>query len=66
MNEGGFSAAADVLGVSQSAVSHSMAALERALGGPVMTRHGRLRPTAFGDQILARAAVAAAAAVLRH
>lgn len=65
LDAGGFGAAAGVLGVSQSAVSHSVAALERALGAPVLTRHGRPRPTAFGERILghARAAVAAATAI---
>ncbi|MFC5186832.1 LysR family transcriptional regulator [Actinomadura harenae] len=63
--EGSFSAAADALGVSQSAVSHSVATLERALGSPVLTRHGRPQPTAFGDRILAHAhaAIAATAAI---
>jgi DNA-binding transcriptional LysR family regulator len=65
LDEGGFGAAADVLGVSQPAISHSIAALERVLGCPVLTRHGRPRPTVFGERVLphARAAVAAAAAI---
>lgn len=65
LDEGGFGAAADALNVTQSAVSHSIAALERVLGCPVLTRHGHPRPTAFGQRILAhaRAAVAAAAAI---
>lgn len=65
LDEGGFGAAADALNLSQSAVSHSIAALERVLGCPVLTRHGRPQPTAFGERILAhaRAAVAAAAAI---
>ncbi len=65
LDEGGFGAAADVLGVSQSAVSHSIAALERNLGTAVLTRHGRPLPTVFGERILpyARAAAAAAAAI---
>ncbi|WP_283136454.1 LysR family transcriptional regulator [Rhizohabitans arisaemae] len=65
LDERGFGAAADVLGISQSAVSHSVAALERNLGTAVLTRHGRPLPTEFGERILphARAAVAAAAAI---
>ncbi|MCP2168654.1 DNA-binding transcriptional regulator, LysR family [Goodfellowiella coeruleoviolacea] len=65
VDEGGFSAAADVLGISQSAVSHAVAALERAVGCQVLVRAGRPRPTAFGDQILAhaRSAVAATTAI---
>lgn len=65
LDEGGFSAAADSLGVSQSAVSHSIATLERALKAPVLLRQGGPRPTAFGLQILghARAAVAATVAI---
>lgn len=65
LDHGGFGAAAAELGVSQSAVSHSVAVLERTLGGAVLARHGRPRPTAFGDLVLghARAALAAAAAI---
>ncbi|MEO3875739.1 LysR family transcriptional regulator [Nonomuraea sp. B12E4] len=43
---GGFSAAATDLGVSQSAVSHSVASLERALGAPVLSRGPWAQPTA--------------------
>ncbi|GLW10003.1 LysR family transcriptional regulator [Microtetraspora sp. NBRC 13810] len=65
LDEGGFSAAADRLGVSQSAVSHSVAALERTVGTAVLTRQARPAPTAFGERILpyARAAVAAATVI---
>ncbi|MFC5813903.1 LysR family transcriptional regulator [Nonomuraea harbinensis] len=63
LDEGGFGAAADSLGVSQSAVSHSVAALERTLGTPVLLRQGGPRPTAFGERILAHARAAVAAAV---
>jgi DNA-binding transcriptional LysR family regulator len=65
LDDGGFTAAADRLGISQSAVSHSIATLERTLGSPLLTRHGPPRPTAFGEQILphAFAALAAAAAI---
>ncbi|MFB7911012.1 LysR family transcriptional regulator [Kitasatospora sp. NPDC056076] len=62
---GGFGAAADELGISQSAVSHAVAALERALGAPVLRRGAPCRPTPLGEQVLphARTAVASAAAV---
>ncbi|MFJ9605199.1 LysR family transcriptional regulator [Kitasatospora sp. NPDC101176] len=62
---GGFGAAADELGISQSAVSHAVAALERVLGAPVLLRGTPARPTPLGEQVLphARTAVASAAAV---
>ncbi|MFJ5116744.1 LysR substrate-binding domain-containing protein [Kitasatospora sp. NPDC088548] len=62
---GGFGAAAGELGISQSAVSHAVAALERTLGAPVLHRGTPARPTALGERILphARTAVASAAAV---
>ncbi|AUY49174.1 LysR family transcriptional regulator substrate-binding protein [Streptomyces sp. CB01881] len=62
---GGFGAAASELGISQSAVSHAVAALERTLGAPVLHRTAPARPTPLGEQILphARTAVASAAAV---
>ncbi|MFJ7905996.1 LysR family transcriptional regulator [Kitasatospora sp. NPDC096204] len=62
---GGFGAAADELGISQSAVSHAVAALERALGAPVLWRGSPCRATPLGEQVLphARTAVASAAAV---
>ncbi|PRY45077.1 LysR family transcriptional regulator [Umezawaea tangerina] len=65
VDEGGFGAAADALGLTQSAVSHAVAALERTLGHPVVSRRGPAAPTAFGDEVLAhaRAAVAASAAI---
>ncbi|TDC27297.1 LysR family transcriptional regulator [Streptomyces sp. 8K308] len=66
LDHGGFGSAADELGISQSAISHSVAALERALGVPVLVRGpGRPRPTAFGERILtpARQAVDAHATV---
>ncbi|TKG66668.1 LysR family transcriptional regulator [Prauserella endophytica] len=64
-DEGGFGAAAGALGVSQSAVSHAVAALEKAVGLPVLSRDRRPRPTAFGEDILvhARAALSAATAI---
>lgn len=62
---GGFGAAAGRLGVSQSAVSHAVAALERMAGRAVLTRDGVPRPTPLGERILehARTAVAAVSAV---
>ncbi|MFJ9691286.1 LysR family transcriptional regulator [Kitasatospora sp. NPDC101183] len=62
---GGFRAAADELGVSQSAVSHAVAALERALGAAVLLRGAPSRPTPLGERVLphARTAVSSAAAV---
>ena len=65
VDEGGFGAAADALGLTQSAVSHAVAALERTLGHAVLSRRGRTAPTAFGEEVLAhaRAAVAAATAI---
>jgi DNA-binding transcriptional LysR family regulator len=66
VDAGGFGAAAPALGISQSAVSHAVAALERAVGGPVLLRDGtRARPTSFGTRLLehARNAVAAAEAI---
>jgi DNA-binding transcriptional LysR family regulator len=65
VDEGGFSAAAPALGISQSAVSHAVAALERAVGGPVLYRAKEPRLTSFGSQVAehARVAVAAASAI---
>ncbi|GAA2697167.1 MULTISPECIES: LysR family transcriptional regulator [Actinosynnema] len=65
VDEGGFGAAADALGLTQSAVSHAVAALERTLGRAVLSRRGRAAPTAFGAELLAhaRSAVAAATAI---
>ncbi|WP_405006918.1 LysR substrate-binding domain-containing protein [Kitasatospora purpeofusca] len=62
---GGFGSAAAELGVSQSAVSHAVAALERVLGAPVLHRGTPARPTPLGERILphARTAVASATAV---
>lgn len=62
---GGFGSAADELRISQSAVSHAVAALERAVGAPVLHRGARVRLTPLGEQLLphARAATAAAEAI---
>ncbi|MEU0563713.1 LysR family transcriptional regulator [Dactylosporangium sp. NPDC006015] len=65
LDDGSFSGAAATLGISQSAVSHTIATLERTLGHPVLIRQGGVRATAFGAAIAghARAAVVAAAAI---
>jgi DNA-binding transcriptional LysR family regulator len=65
VDAGGFGAAADRLGISQSAVSHAVAALERATGRTLLTRQGRPVPTRFGEQIVdhARTALAAVGAI---
>lgn len=64
-DEGGFGAAADSLGISQSAVSHAVASLERTVGLPVLSRNKEPTPTSFGARILAhaRAALGAATAI---
>ncbi|CAM3325737.1 LysR family transcriptional regulator [Kibdelosporangium persicum] len=65
VDEGGFSAAAPALGISQSAVSHAIAALERAVGSPVLHRTKQPQLTTFGARLVehARAAVGAASAI---
>jgi DNA-binding transcriptional LysR family regulator len=66
VDEGGFGSAAAALGVTQSAVSHAVAALERTAGGRVVQRTPRGNaPTAFGARLLdhARAALAATDAI---
>lgn len=63
---GAFGAAADQLGVTQSAVSHAIASLERALGSSVVDRDAApIRPTPLGESIMAaaRQAIAGADAV---
>ncbi|MFT4052040.1 MAG: LysR family transcriptional regulator [Microbacterium sp.] len=62
----GFAAAADELGVTQSAVSHTVSALEASLGAPVVVRRPSLEVTALGRDILphARSALASADALL--
>ncbi|MFJ2188783.1 LysR family transcriptional regulator [Kitasatospora sp. NPDC087861] len=67
VDTGAFNAAASVLEVSQSAVSHALASLERTLGAPVVHRGAApIRPTPLGAQLLphARQAVSAVDAVL--
>lgn len=65
VDEGGFSAAAPALGISQSAVSHAVAALERAVGSPVLHRAKEPQLTSLGSRLVehARTAVAAASAI---
>lgn len=60
-DHGGFTAAARVLGVAQSTVSAAVLDLERALGGPLLVRGGRARPTALGEVVLEHARRLAAA-----
>ncbi|MFE0174622.1 LysR family transcriptional regulator [Streptomyces sp. NPDC059002] len=65
VDAGGFGTAATDLGLSQSAVSHAVAALERALAAPLVVRSTPVRTTALGDTVLphARAAIAATDAI---
>ncbi|GAA3091435.1 LysR family transcriptional regulator [Streptomyces rectiviolaceus] len=59
---GGFSAAAAELGMSQSAVSHAVASLERELTAPLLVRAAPVRTTALGERILPHARTALSAA----
>ncbi|MGW6457144.1 LysR family transcriptional regulator [Streptomyces sp. NPDC055078] len=52
---GGFGAAADELGVTQSSVSHALAALERLVGGRLVHRSPQVRPTSLGETLLPHA-----------
>ncbi|MEU7582991.1 LysR family transcriptional regulator [Streptomyces sp. NPDC041068] len=65
VDAGGFSAAAAELGLSQSAVSHAVASLERELAAPLLVRSGPVRTTALGERVLpyARGALAAVRSV---
>lgn len=54
VDAGGFSAAARTLGRTQQALSKSLAALESAVGTPLLERHSR-QPTAAGRQLLPHA-----------
>ncbi|MEV8022111.1 LysR substrate-binding domain-containing protein [Streptomyces sp. NPDC086554] len=67
VDAGGFSAAADELGMSQSAVSHAVASLERELAAPLLVRATPVRATALGERVLphARGALSAARSVER-
>ncbi|MGQ7260757.1 LysR family transcriptional regulator ArgP [Vreelandella sp. V005] len=49
---GGFERAGEVLGLSQSAVSQRIKALEIRLGQPVLVRHPHLAPTPAGQRLL--------------
>lgn len=49
---GGFERAGDALGLSQSAVSQRIKALEIRLGQPVLIRHPHLAPTPAGQKLL--------------
>ncbi|MFI8878963.1 LysR family transcriptional regulator [Streptomyces sp. NPDC055243] len=59
---GGFSAAAAELSMSQSAVSHAVASLERELTAPLLVRATPVRTTALGERILPHARTALSAA----
>ncbi|MGW1378321.1 LysR family transcriptional regulator [Streptomyces sp. NPDC002446] len=62
VDAGGFSAAAAELGMSQSAVSHAVASLERELTAPLLVRATPVRTTALGEQVLPHARIALSAA----
>ncbi|MDX5978767.1 LysR family transcriptional regulator ArgP [Vreelandella alkaliphila] len=49
---GGFERAGDALGLSQSAISQRIKALEVRLGQPVLMRHPKLSPTPAGQRLL--------------
>ncbi|WP_426996854.1 LysR family transcriptional regulator [Pseudarthrobacter sp. N5] len=55
VEQGGFGAAADHLQMSQSAVSHALAALERASGAPLIVRAPTIATTSLGEAILPHA-----------
>ncbi len=61
IDKGSFTLAASDLGVSQSAVSHAIASMERELGGALVVREIPLVPTPLGHRVLAHARSAAAA-----
>ncbi len=65
MEHEGFGAAAEELGVNQSSVSHSIAALEKAAGASLVNRTSPLRATELGRALLphARTALAASRAI---
>ncbi|MCY1136568.1 LysR substrate-binding domain-containing protein [Actinoplanes sp. Pm04-4] len=53
---GSFTAAAEALGYTQSAVSRQVAAMEQVAGAPLFERHARgVRPTAVGEVLLRHA-----------
>lgn len=55
MEQGGFGAAADHLRMSQSAVSHALAALEQSTGAPLVLRSPEVTATSLGDAVLTHA-----------
>ncbi len=65
IEHGGFGAAAQALGVDQSSVSHSIAALEKDAGAPLVNRASPVRPTELGEALLphARTALASTRAI---
>src|SRR6201994_360272 len=63
VDQGSLTRAAAVLHMSQPALSHQIAALERELGTPVIERRPRgVRPTAAGQAVAAEARIALSAA----
>lgn len=58
----GFGPAADQLGMGQSSVSHTLAALERAVGASLVARSNPISATSVGQALLPHAQVALAAA----
>ncbi len=62
-DEGGFTAAADAVGISQPALSQSVAALERELGVALFVRGRTIAPTPAGEAFLGPARQALRAAV---
>ncbi|GAA2588368.1 LysR family transcriptional regulator [Streptomyces tubercidicus] len=61
VDAGGFSAAAAELGMSQSAVSHAVASLERELAAPLLIRAHPVRTTVLGERVLPHARMALSA-----
>ncbi|MGY5077746.1 LysR family transcriptional regulator [Streptomyces nigrescens] len=61
VDAGGFSAAAAELGMSQSAVSHAVASLERELTAPLLIRATPVRTTVLGAKVLPHARMALSA-----
>ncbi|QQC91574.1 LysR family transcriptional regulator [Streptomyces alfalfae] len=61
VDTGGFGAAADELGMSQSAVSHAVASLERELAAPLLIRSSPARATVLGERLVPYARTALSA-----
>ena len=55
LEQGGFGAAADHLRMSQSAVSHALAAFEQYTGAPLVLRSPEIAATPLGDTVLTHA-----------